>query len=168
MDGIFAGEFPGAVEDGVMGTERGVQMPRVRWVKEPDKPRRRLDLSLPEDHPIWSYPRGRRSDRARELLDLALRLEHGFAALEERLARIETEQAACLLGEGQAACLGAGEAARLEESLARLEAGLARLEERLARLEEMTAAGRSAAPGGNAGADGGNMPDPLSFLGAFG
>lgn len=143
-------------------------MPRARWVKEPDKRWRRLDLSLPENHPIWSYPRGQRSDRARELLDLALRLEQGFAILEERLTRIETGQAARPPGEGQAACLGAGEAARLEEGLARLEAGLARLEERLARLEEMTAAGRSAAPGGNAGADSGNMPDPVSFLGAFG
>ncbi|MDK2784783.1 MAG: hypothetical protein PWR11_649 [Bacillota bacterium] len=50
---------------------------------------RRLEILLPEDHPIWACPKGRRGERIRELLDLALRLERGFDLLERRLARLE-------------------------------------------------------------------------------
>lgn len=38
------------------------------------KARRRLDLQLPEDHPIFSYPKGVRSAVAREWLDIGARL----------------------------------------------------------------------------------------------
>jgi len=48
---------------------------------------RRLDLWLPEDHPIWNLPSGRRAEKVRELLDLALRLEHGFDALRQDMTR---------------------------------------------------------------------------------
>lgn len=47
---------------------------------------RRLDLWLPEHHPIWSLPVGRRAERARELIDLGLRLERGFDALRRDVA----------------------------------------------------------------------------------
>ena len=99
-------------------------MPRVKRDRNPDKRWRRLDLTLPEDHPVWLYPRGQRSDRVRELLDSALRLERGFSLMEERLARLEAR-------------------------LGRLEEGLARLEEAVAAGGVAVQAGSAGAGGGN-------------------
>ncbi|KYH30661.1 hypothetical protein [Neomoorella mulderi] len=69
--------------------------------------KRRLDLWLPDDHPVWSFPKGDRSRKVRELLDLAMCLERGFGSLEARLGRLE---------------VGLG---RLEERLVRLEEAVA-------------------------------------------
>lgn len=47
----------------------------------PPKSLRRLEVSLPEDHPIWNIPKGSRAAVAREWLDIGVRL----SAIEERL-----------------------------------------------------------------------------------
>jgi acyl transferase domain-containing protein len=86
--------------------------------------KKRLDLWLPDDHPVWSFPKGQRSERVRELLDLALRLEKGFRLMEERLARLEAR-------------------------LGRLEEGMARLEEAVAAGGVAVQARTAGAGGGN-------------------
>lgn len=50
---------------------------------------RRLELWLPVNHPIWSYPDGTRARVAASMLDLGLALEARLARIEERLARLE-------------------------------------------------------------------------------
>lgn len=52
---------------------------------------RRLDLWLPDNHPIWDLPPGRRAERARELIDLGLRLELGFDTLRQEIANLRLE-----------------------------------------------------------------------------
>lgn len=50
---------------------------------------RRLDLRLPENHPIFAYPPGERTRVAREWLDIGARLsrlEKKLEELEEKLA----------------------------------------------------------------------------------
>lgn len=44
---------------------------------------RRLDLWLPDTHPIFQAPPRQRSAKARELLDLALRLDDHLRAIRE-------------------------------------------------------------------------------------
>jgi hypothetical protein len=46
---------------------------------------KRLNLQLPQSHPVFRYPPRIRPKVAREWLDLGMRL----AAIEERLARLE-------------------------------------------------------------------------------
>jgi len=111
-------------------------MPRAKRPERFSKRLRRLDLSLPDDHPVWSYPTGERSRKVRELLDLALRFEQGFVLLGERLAGLKE--------------------------------ALGRLEERLIRLEEMVAAGGLPTENERQASAGDNLPDPTSFLRAFG
>lgn len=50
---------------------------------------KRIAVSFPPDHEIWNYPEGQRASRVRELVDIALKMESKFAALDERLSRIE-------------------------------------------------------------------------------
>jgi len=57
------------------------------------KARRRLDLQLPEDHPIFSYPKGVRSAVAREWLDIGAA---GVGCLRDDL-----QAARCGRGDGQ-------------------------------------------------------------------
>lgn len=52
---------------------------------------RRLDLWLPEDHPIWRFPAGQRTQKVRELIDLGLRLEKGFDGLREEIQAVKIE-----------------------------------------------------------------------------
>lgn len=49
----------------------------------------RLSVRFPENHPILDYPSGKRSQRVRELVDLALRLESILSSIDSRMARIE-------------------------------------------------------------------------------
>ncbi|MGB4428731.1 MAG: hypothetical protein WBI48_03735 [Thermacetogeniaceae bacterium] len=56
------------------------------------KARRRLDLQLPEDHPIFSYPKGVRSAVAREWLDIGARLaniDKNINEIKEKLNELE-------------------------------------------------------------------------------
>ncbi|GEA14826.1 hypothetical protein E308F_10680 [Moorella sp. E308F] len=46
---------------------------------------KRLNLQLPQNHPVFCYPPRIRAKVAREWLDLGMRL----AAIEERLAKLE-------------------------------------------------------------------------------
>ncbi|MBO8129272.1 MAG: hypothetical protein H0Z39_08765 [Peptococcaceae bacterium] len=48
---------------------------------------KRLELRLPEDHPIFDYPAGTRSQIAKMWLDIGARL----ASLEERIAALEVK-----------------------------------------------------------------------------
>lgn len=57
----------------------------------PEK-RKRLEILLPETHPIWQVPRGKRAAFAAACLDMGARLaaiEGRLASLEEALARLE-------------------------------------------------------------------------------
>ncbi|MBE3582325.1 MAG: hypothetical protein IMW96_11965 [Thermoanaerobacteraceae bacterium] len=46
---------------------------------------KRLDIWLPYNHPIWDYPPGLRSRKAREWLDIAAMLEKRLDRLEEKI-----------------------------------------------------------------------------------
>lgn len=46
---------------------------------------KRLEIWLPDNHPVWQYPPGQRAPMAREMLDLALYLEKRLRRLEEKL-----------------------------------------------------------------------------------
>lgn len=48
---------------------------------------RRVEFWLPVNHPIFSFPAGRRSERVRELVDLGLRLEQRLDALRQDVVR---------------------------------------------------------------------------------
>lgn len=65
---------------------------------------RRLELRLPDDHPIWQVPEGKRAEAARRWLDLGREAELARESAEARLARLEEKVAS------------------LESRLARLEA----------------------------------------------
>ena len=62
---------------------------RRREVERTPKPLRRLELRLPESHPIFCFPDGSRAKVAAAWLDLAHFLTERFAVLEQRLADIE-------------------------------------------------------------------------------
>lgn len=49
---------------------------------------KRLELFLPPDHPLFSYPSGQRAARAKELINKALSLEEQLAKIEQRLDQI--------------------------------------------------------------------------------
>lgn len=49
---------------------------------------RRLDLWLPDTHPLFRVPPRQRSARVRELLDLALRLDDHLRAIREAIEGI--------------------------------------------------------------------------------
>ncbi|MGB9782606.1 MAG: hypothetical protein ACPLSY_05005 [Moorellaceae bacterium] len=53
--------------------------------KNPRPGHRRLELWLPDGHPLWSLPPRTRSAYARALLDLGLMLEHRFSTVEKKL-----------------------------------------------------------------------------------
>lgn len=42
-------------------------------------------IKLPEDHVLFTLPKGKRGDRARELIELGLRLENHFLSLQEEI-----------------------------------------------------------------------------------
>lgn len=70
---------------------------------------RRLELSLPAGHPIWSLPPRSRAAYARALLDLGFAVESRLAKIEERLAAIEKRLGrAPILPEAGAGAQGAG------------------------------------------------------------
>ena len=54
-----------------------------------NKALRRLELRLPVNHPVWSYPTGKRAARIKEWIDLGidltLRLEERLISIEEKL-----------------------------------------------------------------------------------
>ncbi|MCF8022661.1 MAG: hypothetical protein K9L17_08225 [Clostridiales bacterium] len=50
---------------------------------------KRIEIYLPDDHPVLALPRGQRSQRIREALDLMDRLEKTLTSMDNRLARIE-------------------------------------------------------------------------------
>jgi hypothetical protein len=56
---------------------------------------KRLNLQLPQSHPVFRYPPRARAKVAREWLDLGMRL----ASIEERLARLEERGAVPLAPE---------------------------------------------------------------------
>lgn len=57
-------------------------------------PLRRLELRLPDDHPIWKVPHRLRASTARRWLELGAAAEEAQESLEERLAAVETRLAA--------------------------------------------------------------------------
>lgn len=78
---------------------------REREARRTPNPLRRLEVRLPEDHPIFSFPDGTRTKVAAAWLDLAHLFTERIASLEGRLASVESRLAA------------------LEEALGRLEGG---------------------------------------------
>lgn len=69
------------------------------------KGRRRLDIWLTEDHPIFSYPSGIRATIAREWLDIGARLsdmDKNLSEIKERINRLENKPEICDTGEEQA------------------------------------------------------------------
>lgn len=75
---------------------------------------RRLEIWLPEVHPIWELPAGRRAEKVRELLDLALRLERGFDTLRQEIAALRDA-----VRQGEAAGNGAGRPAAVSPDAAK-------------------------------------------------
>lgn len=57
--------------------------------KKTSKSLRRLDLRLPEDHPIFSVPAGSRNKTAQVLLDAGLFVREELKNIAERLERLE-------------------------------------------------------------------------------
>jgi DNA-binding GntR family transcriptional regulator len=55
---------------------------------------RRLELRLPDDHPIWRVPDRLRASTARRWLELGAAVEEAERGLEERLAAVEARLAA--------------------------------------------------------------------------
>ena len=55
---------------------------------------RRLELRLPDDHPIWRVPDRLRASTARRWLELGATAEEAQESLEERLAAVEARLAA--------------------------------------------------------------------------
>ena len=55
---------------------------------------RRLELRLPDDHPIWRVPDRLRASTARRWLELGAAAEEAERGLEERLAAVEARLAA--------------------------------------------------------------------------
>lgn len=54
---------------------------------------RRLDLWLPDNHPVFALPAGTRTPWVKEALDLLAFMDGRFAALEARLAALENRLA---------------------------------------------------------------------------
>lgn len=50
----------------------------------------KLTVRFPAGHPVLKYPPGQRSQRVRELVDAALRLETILSSIDNRLARMES------------------------------------------------------------------------------
>lgn len=46
---------------------------------------KRIELFLPEDHPIWSYPKGMRRCKAIELLNIGLQIDEHLKQVEKKL-----------------------------------------------------------------------------------
>lgn len=46
---------------------------------------KRLELMLPEDHPIWNYPKGQWRTKAIEFLEMGLNLEVQLSAINQKL-----------------------------------------------------------------------------------
>lgn len=55
---------------------------------------KRLELRLPEGHPIWQVPAGQRAEVARRWLELGREAELAREGVETRLARVEEKLAA--------------------------------------------------------------------------
>lgn len=49
----------------------------------------KISVRFPANHPVLNYPVGKRSQRVRELVDTALRLEGILCSIDSRMARIE-------------------------------------------------------------------------------
>jgi len=49
----------------------------------------KISVRFPAEHPVLKYPPGKRSQRVRELVDTALRLESILSSIDSRLARLE-------------------------------------------------------------------------------
>ncbi|NHM25975.1 hypothetical protein G7K71_02900 [Desulfofundulus sp. TPOSR] len=105
-----------------------------------EKKRKRLEVLVPEEHPIWRVPKGSRTAFVVACLDLGTRMEEILAVVDARFATIE------------------GRLVSLEEALVRMGA----------RLEEALAGGRPAEPGVRPGeGETATIPDPDGFLAAF-
>lgn len=48
---------------------------------------KRIELLLPDDHPIWGYPRGVRRNKAVELLNMGLRIDEHLISVKFSLFR---------------------------------------------------------------------------------
>jgi hypothetical protein len=55
----------------------------IRSCKMPLKQLRHLDLMIPKDHPIFQYPKGKRSQMARDWMDIGAKLSEIMQALLE-------------------------------------------------------------------------------------
>lgn len=78
--------------------------------------RRRLEVWLPEDHPVWELPEGQRAKVVRTILEAAFnRMVWPSSRLDERLARIE--EALARLEEKLAGAVSSTNAPREEQLL---------------------------------------------------
>ncbi|MBM7854925.1 hypothetical protein JOC37_001305 [Desulfohalotomaculum tongense] len=53
-------------------------------------PDKRLVIRLPDTHPLWQYPKGARSRRAREAIDAAMQLAGILAEIKGYISDINT------------------------------------------------------------------------------
>lgn len=49
---------------------------------------KRIELLLPEEHPVWEYPRGKRRAKAIELLNTGLQIERHLRRIDQKLDSI--------------------------------------------------------------------------------